>query len=273
MGRNRDPNRDKALEIYLEQEGTISNRKIAEMLSLSEKTVSGWKCKDNWLDRMNGVLKKNERSTPYFSEYSKKCGAKPGNKNAVGYGAPKGNKNAIGNKGGYAQPGNKNAEKHGFFSRIFPDDEETREIVESINIKSPLEMLWENIVIQYTAIARAQRLMYVENQEDTTKVLKRYKDMDNGTEKEWELQFAWDKHAAFLKAQSTAMKTLEGLFARYEEMMRGKLVTEEHRLKLEKLKAEIAKLKGDDGNENDQGVDNFKDALSGKVSEVWGDGS
>ncbi|MBP2638367.1 MAG: Phage terminase small subunit [Firmicutes bacterium] len=240
MGRNRDPNRDKALEIYLEQEGKISNRKIAEMLSLSEKTVSGWKCKDNWLDRRNGVLQKNERSTPKNTEYSKKCGAKPGNQNAKGHGAPKGNKNAVGNKGGYALPGNKNAEKHGFFSRIFPDDEEIRAIVESINIKSPLEMLWENIVIQYTAIARAQRLMYVENQEDTTKMLKRHKDMDNGTEKEWELQFAWDKHAAFLKAQSGAMKTLEGLIARYED-----LAGEKKKLEIDKMKAEITKLKGD----------------------------
>ncbi len=51
----------------------------------------------------------------------KKRGAPIGNKNAVGNkgGAPIGNRNAIGNKGGGAPYGNKNAEKHGLYSRTY----------------------------------------------------------------------------------------------------------------------------------------------------------
>jgi len=51
-----------------------------------------------------------------------------------------------------------------------------------------------------------------------------------------------------------------------------KLTEEEQRLRLEKMKAEIAKIKGD-GDGDDVGSENFKDALMGKVPEVWGDGS
>ncbi len=69
--------------------------------------------------------------------------------------------------------GNKNAETHGFFSKIFPP--ETIDIVEDIMIKNFLDMHWENIAIRYTAIARSQRIMNVKNQDDLTKELKREK--------------------------------------------------------------------------------------------------
>lgn len=97
MPKPRSPNREKSFEIYKEHDGNIENRRIAEMLGISEKTVGGWKCKDAWESRLNGVLQSKERSTP------KEKGAQLGNRNAVGHGAPK---------------LNKKAEKYGFFSYV-----------------------------------------------------------------------------------------------------------------------------------------------------------
>lgn len=54
MARARDPARDKAFEIYKEHQGNISNRKIAEMLDVLEKTISAWKSRDKWLQKLNG---------------------------------------------------------------------------------------------------------------------------------------------------------------------------------------------------------------------------
>lgn len=51
-----------------------------------------------------------------------------------------------------------------------------------------------------------------------------------------------------------------------------KITEDEQRAKLEKMKAETAKIRGD-GDDDEDGTDNFRDALSGKVPEVWGDGS
>ena len=59
MARARSPNRDKAIEIYKDHEGNITNREIADMLDENEKTISNWKCRDKW----NVVLQKNECST------------------------------------------------------------------------------------------------------------------------------------------------------------------------------------------------------------------
>lgn len=64
MARARSPNRDKAFEIYKDHDGNITNREIAKTLDVSEKTISGWKAKDKWNDKLNGVLQTNLRSTP-----------------------------------------------------------------------------------------------------------------------------------------------------------------------------------------------------------------
>jgi len=60
MARARYPNRDKAFEIYKEHNGTITNRAIAEILDVPEKTIGSWKSKskDNWNEKLNGVLRK-----------------------------------------------------------------------------------------------------------------------------------------------------------------------------------------------------------------------
>lgn len=70
MPKARSPNRDKAYEIYKEHEGKIENRKIAEILGISEKTVGGWKCKDKWDQNFNGVLQTKKRSTPKKAPHS-----------------------------------------------------------------------------------------------------------------------------------------------------------------------------------------------------------
>ncbi|MBU5268908.1 hypothetical protein HF847_04985 [Clostridium cochlearium] len=64
MARARSPNRDRAFKIYKEHNGDITNREIAKILNISEKTIGGWKCKDKWNDKLNGVLQKKKRSTP-----------------------------------------------------------------------------------------------------------------------------------------------------------------------------------------------------------------
>ncbi|MUK89142.1 terminase [Ornithinibacillus sp. L9] len=59
MPRKRDPRRDKAFEIWKQQNGDISNREIANKLDVPEKTISAWKSRDKW----NVVLQKKDRST------------------------------------------------------------------------------------------------------------------------------------------------------------------------------------------------------------------
>lgn len=65
MPRPRDPNRDRAFEIYKMHDGKIDLVEIAIQLNISPGTVRGWKSKDNWERKINGTLQKDlERSKP-----------------------------------------------------------------------------------------------------------------------------------------------------------------------------------------------------------------
>ncbi|OHX38840.1 phage terminase small subunit [Cytobacillus oceanisediminis] len=193
---------------------------IAEKYRVSLNTVKSWKKRYGW-NRNRGAPKEK-------SVHTKKRGA------------PKGNINAKGNRGGAAPKGNSNAVTHGFFSKFLP--EESIEIMNHMQEHSPADLIWDQIQIQYAAIIRAQKIMFVENKDDITKVLKKKKDSDSAEEREWEYQFAWDKHANFLNAQSRAMGELRSLIKHFDEMAH---IHDERRLKLELMRANIEKTKAE----------------------------
>ncbi|MBC9783536.1 hypothetical protein H1S01_03290 [Heliobacterium chlorum] len=235
--------------------GTVRSRKAREGWTKSEPTgensstdatqrLQGDECNATPIND-DGVALRDEPLAP------KKRGAPKGKPHASkkGRSGPPGNQNAKGNRGGKGGPyGNKKNLKFGFFSKILPDDPETHAIVEAISEKNPIDILWENIVIQYVAIARAQKIMFVKDKEDITEHLRREKESESGYEREFEIQFPWDKHAAFLTAQSRAMSTLQGMIAKYEELCKSDLATEEQKARIAKLKAEVAKIENPDEN-------------------------
>ncbi|HBG3963685.1 TPA: hypothetical protein KQC72_003505, partial [Clostridioides difficile] len=147
-----------------------------------------------------------------------------------------------------------NAEKFGFFSKYLP--EETRELIQEISIKDKFDILWEQITIQYAAIIRAQKIMYVKDKEEMIKKLKKHESTENGEKIEYEFQFAWDRQASFLNAQSRAMSELRSLIKQYDEMIHKdwNLATEEQKNRVEKLKCE---------------VDNLKKSDTGDDSKIW----
>lgn len=247
MAKARSPDRIKAEELYLENKGNIELVRIAEILDRPPGTIRGWKNKDNWDDKLNGTFQ--EKDNKNMERSKRKKGGQPSNKNAVGHGPPK---------------ENKNAETHGFFSKYLP--EEALDIIQEIQEKDPLDILWENIQIQYAAIIRAQRIMYVTDKDEMIKELKKKKReldvikksgkdpkaIETYREEEWEFQFAWDRQATFLNAQSRAMSELRNMITKYDELLNANrdMATEEQRLRIEKLKVEIDKVKQDKGDRN-----------------------
>ena len=241
MARKRSPNRDKAYEIYKEHSGNITNRKIAELLGEDEKVIAVWKNRDKW----NVVQQSSKCCT------TKKRGGQVGNKNAEGH-------------GGTGPPENKNAEKHGFFSRHLP--KETFSIIQEIEQKSQLDILWENIQIAYAAIIRAQQIMYVRDKKDMTTTKIQHKNGENVIEERWEVQQAWDKQATFLKAQARAQAELRSLIKQYDEMLHKNwdMATEEQRNRIKLLKVQTEKMQGNMGSEKEV-VDDWVAAVMEEV--------
>ncbi|CUB45074.1 hypothetical protein BN2127_JRS8_03177 [Bacillus amyloliquefaciens] len=208
---------EKHIQAYKDYAKGMKYKDLAEKYGVSVNTIKSWKQRHGW-ERKKGAP--SEKSV-----HTKKAGAPPGNKNA------------LGNNGG-APERNRNAVSHGFFSKYLP--EETLEIMEEIQERSPADMIWDQIQIQYAAILRAQRIMFVQDQDDVTKVLKKEKPGMFGDEQEWEFQFAWDRHATFLNAQSRAMGELRSLIKQFDQLAHEQ---DERRLKLEQMRLNIEKTK------------------------------
>ena len=136
--------------------------------------------------------------------------------------------------------GNQNSKKHGFFSRYIPKD--TLELMGMIEKANPIDLLWDQIQIQYAAIIRAQQIMYVQDKDDITQVLKKEESSEYGTKEEWEYQFAWDKQATFLTAQSRAISELRTSIRQFVDMTNE---DDERRLKVELMQAQIDKAKAE----------------------------
>lgn len=239
MPRARDPNREQAFEIYKKSVGMIDLVEIASQLNLSPGTIRGWKSKDKWDSKLNGALKKN-------TERSKRKGAQPGNKNSSG-----------------GPPGNKKAEKFGFFSKYLP--EETVSIIQEMPT-DPLDVLWDQIQIAYAAIIRAQQIMYVRDRDDKT--IEKIEEKDgNVIGERWEVQHAWDKQGKFLQAQARAQSELRSLIKQYDELLhkRWDLASDEQKARIAQIKAQTDKLKGTDNEEELSRLDQVLSEIKGVV--------
>lgn len=194
---------------------------IADKYEVSINTVKSWKTRHGWSRKgKKGARKKKKKGA------HKNCISLQGNKNATG------------------PPGNKNAEKHGFFSKHLPEG--TKEIVDAIDNTNPLDLLWHQIQIAYAAIIRAQKIAYVRDREDKTiEQVEARQGKIKGAK--WEVQQAWDKHNDFLKAQARAQSELRSLIKQYDEMLHRDwvLATEEQKARVAKLKAETSRIGGE----------------------------
>lgn len=106
MGRPRNPKRDEAKKAYLESDGQISTKELAQAAGVTESRIRKWKSEDRWNDDL--------KSKP------KKRGGQPGNQNAAGK-TP-------------AKRGNKNAVTHGAFAHVGIEDipEDQAEAIKSM---------------------------------------------------------------------------------------------------------------------------------------------
>lgn len=212
MPKKPDERIEPAKQMYFEGMKLID---IAKQLDLPEGTVRRWKSTHKWDSERSDKSNANVR-------IKRKRGGQPGNHNASG------------------PPGNRNAEKHGFFTKWLP--EETREILEDIETDDPLDLLWDNIQLQYVAIVRAQKLMYVKDQQDRTKEIS----MEGDSITAYDIQQAWDKHATFMQAQSRAIGTFSRLVKEYDELLHKNwdTATEIQKARLAQIQAQTDKLTG-----------------------------
>lgn len=233
-----DPKRELARELYLQGK---KYQEIADEVGVSLSAVKSWATRYWRAEKLQPGSKKVAAEVAEKVATKRHRGGQPGNHNATG------------------PPGNQHAVKHGFFCKVLPA--ETLELVKDLEEMDPLDVLWQNIKIQYAAILRAQQIMFVIDSDDKT-VEKIEEKSGNVIGVRWEVQQAWDKQATFLSAQSRAMQTLTNMIKQYDAMVENGMANQEQKARIELLRAQVNKLTG-----TDQEIEDLSEA----EAEVYGE--
>ena len=264
MARARDPNRNKAFEIYKKHGGKIDLVEIASQLNISPGTIRGWKSKDSWDTQLNGTLRKNtERS-------KRRKGGQPGNKNAEGH-------------GGTGPPQNKNAVKTGEFEALFFDclEPDEQQLVQKVQPNKEQLLLQE---IQLLTVRERRMLKRIETLKNIEQPA-----ADENTEPEEQVPAGMSVtgyRSGIEKGKPTVLKEYEGILGQIQSIedaltrvqaRRQRAIEALHKfsyddahLELETMKFELELLKQDGQNE-DNTDDGFLEAMNASAENVWGD--
>lgn len=238
MARERDPNRDKAYQLWKRHNGEITNREIANKLDIDEKKVAVWKSRDKWdsATTSDNVVQRNK---------VKKNNVVQQKQSVVEIQQKKDNKRERKRSG---NPNPKNqftkrntaAVKHGLHAKYIPDD--MQEIIDSMNSMSAEDIIWQNIEIQYASIIRAQQIMWVQDADSllSEEVSSSYG--QNGTSQSFKVAFAYEQYDSFLKSQSRAMGELRSLIKQFVAMADE---SDERKQKLQMMDMQMNKLKAE----------------------------
>ncbi len=251
LPRARNPNRDKAFEIYRQHNGKITNREIAAQLGEDEKVVAVWKGRDNW---KNVVQQKKKSCT------TKSKGGQPGNKNAVGH-------------GGTGPPGNKNAVKTGEFETLFFDCLKPEERLLAAMVQPDKEALLLQ-EIQLLTVRERRMLHRIESLKDSavteeedpkskgmSAVKRKVSFDDDAVEYAGVLGQIQAVEDALTRVQARRQKAIEALH---------RFGFDDARLELETMKFELEMSKADTGGTEIED-DGFMEALGAGAADVWGD--
>jgi uncharacterized protein YjcR len=290
MAKERSPNREAAMRMWIDSNGEIKLKDIAAALGIGDSLVRKWKNQDAWETALNSNVT-NEAN----GNVTKRKGAPKGNRNAAGNkgGAPRGNKNASGNRGGHGGPiGNKKAVRTGEHESIWWDtlDEEEQELLDGINT-APIAQADQAITLltirERRMLQRIKRLTegLTDKQQRVLQQLRTTKEAipvhDERTGKTKTVVNSRDELVT-TEIEETSYRAIEDVIRIEEALTRvqaqkikavelkNRLQDEERQVRIEKLKFELQMLRG--GEADDVKDDGFIAALRGRAAEVWGDG-
>lgn len=109
-----------------------------------------------------------------------------------------------------------------------PDD--VVELMRKMELADPLDILYDQIRLQWTMIVRAQEIMYVSDQTDIDK----FKTSSSMESDSWEVHTSWDKYGKFMQTMSAAQKELRFMIQQFMDIAP---VEDERRARIKAIEA------------------------------------
>lgn len=145
---------------------------------------------------------------------------------------------------------NRAAMIHGLRSKFLFDEQV--EIMEALQDFDVVDQLWLQIELSFSAIIRAQKIMWVEDSFDHLKETSGYSSGEGGSGETYKVIYAHERYESYIKAQTRAFAEHRNLVKQFMDLTteddERRLKLEQMQLNIDKTKAEIEKLDNkDDG--------------------------
>ncbi|MEK5331541.1 hypothetical protein [Lysinibacillus sp. FSL W8-0992] len=261
-------------EIKLEWETTkITLADLAEKHDIKLGTLKSRKSREKW---SRDATEMDATKTKKVATISSKDATEPGNDEVI-HDAPPKKDGRVKKRSGNPNPPNQFTKRnraamiHGLRSKFLYDEQ--IEIMEALQDFDVVDQLWLQIELSFSAIIRAQKIMWVEDPFDHLKETSGYSSGEGGSGETFKVIYAHERYESYIKAQTRAFAEHRNLVKQFMDLTteddERRLKLEQMQLNMEKTKTDIElskiairKENGDDEEEFED--DGFLEALEGK---------
>lgn len=295
MPRERNPNRDRAAEIFREHGGNITNRQIAELLDENEKVIAVWKQRDKEAWGIDVVQQSAPKVVQQTKKPRKRETLKPPEEPEelterqrlfCIYFVKSFNATSSAIKAGYAPTGAHvegsrllRNPKVAEYIRALKQDMTSNLFLEAVDVLNKYVKIAFTDITDFLTFGQkdvpVMSMFGPLKNEDGTTMMKTVNFVDFRDSGEIdgslisEVKQGKDGVSIKLTDKMKALDKLAEYFDLFPDKFKRQIQEEQQKMAREKL--ELEKMKANDGDDPVED-DGFIEALKGQVSEVWGDG-
>ncbi|NOG28533.1 hypothetical protein [Lysinibacillus fusiformis] len=234
-------------EIKLEWETTkITLADLAEKHDIKLGTLKSRKSREKW---SRYTTEKDATKTKKVASISSKDATEPHTDEILQDEPPK-KDGRVKKRSGNPNPQNQFTKRnraamiHGLRSKFLFDEQV--EIMEALQDFDVVDQLWLQIELSFSAIIRAQKIMWVEDSFDHLKETSGYSSGEGGSGETFKVIYAHERYESYIKAQTRAFAEHRNLVKQFMDLTteddERRLKLEQMQLNIDKTKAEIEKL-------------------------------
>lgn len=240
----------------------VTFKELAEKHEVKDSTIRSRKNREKW---QRNATDKNatQRATKSKSVATKlRNNSKDKGRNSTSNAKPKRQGDRSGNPNPKNQFTKRNqaAVTHGLFANFIQPEQQ--EIIDQMQTLTIADQIWMQIEIKFSAIIRMQKIMWVEDEWDHLDKKSGYTSGAESGGETYAVVYAHERYESYIKAQSRAMAEYRNLVKSYieltDEFDERRLKLEGMQVNIDKSKAEIEKLSGDNTN---NGGEDWTEAL------------
>lgn len=230
---------------YIDYKNGMKYKEIAEKYGVTLNTVKSWKTRKwNKDDTEKGV---HTKTTKGKGVHTKNESATTSDELVeIVMDEPPKKDNRVKRRSGNPNPSNQFTKRnraamiHGLRSKFFYDEQ--IEIMEALQEFDVVDQLWLQIEISFSAIIRAQKIMWVEDQFDHLSEVSGQSSGESGSGETYKVVYAHERFESYIKAQTRAFAEHRSLVKQFMDMTTE---DDERRLKLEQMQLNINKTKAE----------------------------